>query len=174
MGLYSDWKQPQLQAEASKRTLSAAGTNAEIIARLEQDDLERANASDDLLNDLEPAAPVVPPQVAPVAEPQLTIQPAAPGQPAGPQPPIQMYYLPAPTPEPVAPPVAKTHEVTYPCHNELSTGMHEENRLRAYHDTIAAGLSPRGGLGGVSRTGFRQVDGARHAVYEVLLQRPPK
>ena len=159
MGVYEDWKQPQLQAEASRRGLSAGGTNAEIAARLEESDQQMAAADraavsdDDLLGDDTPTVPA--PSDAPAAAP------------------VTPVTAPPPAAEPT-PVVAKPKgpfETSFPCSGELSTGMHNEYRERAYAQALAEGLMPRGGLAGVSRTAFRDINGARHAVYQVVLQR---
>lgn len=160
MGVYDDWKQPQLQAEASKRGLSAGGTNAEIAARL--DEWDAAHPDDDLLNDDSAGADANAADLTPPAAPA-----AAPGTPVTAPPPAAE---PASTPAAPAKP-AKSYVTSFPCHGELSTGMHNEYREQAYARALAAGLTPRGGLAGVSRIDFRNIDGARHAVYEVVLQR---
>lgn len=135
MGKYDDWKQPQLQAEASKRDLSAGGSNAEIIARLEEWDA--AHPDEDLLDN--------PPDDSPLQDEDTAKE--------APKPP------------------AKSYETSFSCPGELSTGMHNEYREQAYARALAEGLSPRGGMAGVSRTGFKDIDGRRHAVYSVVLAR---
>ena len=147
MGTYDDWKQPQLQAEASRRGLSAGGSNAEIIVRLEEWDAAHPGGDEDLLGgddtpSTEPTPP--PPPVAQNDEATVAAAPARPG---------------------------KAYVTSFPCPGELSTGMHTEYRQQAYARALAAGLAPRGGLAGVSRTGWTEVDGQRHAVYSVVLSR---
>jgi len=161
MGVYDDWKQPQLQAEASKRGLSAGGSNDEIKARLEEWDA--THPDEDLLSD----APAEQGSDG-VASPAPSVAPAAaPGTPVTAPPPAADSDTVREAPKP--PP--KFYETTFPCSGELSTGMHNEYREQAYARALAAGLAPRGGLAGVSRVDFRNVDGARHAVYQVVLQR---
>jgi hypothetical protein len=150
--VYDDWRQPQLQAEAGKRGLSAGGSNDEIKARLEQDDDEKRIAA--LLGD-DTAPPETSP-AQPASQPTAT-PPAAPPEPAATQ------------AEPTPPP----HEYTarYECRGELSTGTHEDNRFRAYEQAIRDGYVPRGGLSAVYRSGFETVNGVRHAVYKVTLKK---
>lgn len=148
MGAYDGWKQPQLQAEASKRGLSAGGSNDEIIARLEEWDAAHPGDEDLLGDDTPPAeAPAAPAAPAAAARVDDTAVAAAP------------------------PRQGKTYETSFPCPGELSTGMHTEYRQQAYARALAAGLTPRGGLAGVSRIRFSEVDGQRHAVYSVVLSR---
>lgn len=167
MGVYDDWKQPQLQAEASRRGLSAGGTNAEIAARL--DEWDATHPDDDLLNDEAPAGPDATaadlnPPAAPAAAPAPPVAPP----PSAAEPPAPMFET---SFNPSGAKPKGTFETSFPCSGELSTGMHNEYREQAYVRALAAGLTPRGGLAGVSRTAFRDVNGARHAVYQVVLQR---
>lgn len=151
MGLYDEWKQNQLQAELSSRSLSAAGSNEELRARLEEND------ANDLLKDDEPAA--APPAA---TDPEMAEFLAW----------KQQRATAAPTAaEPPAQPPRGTFTVKYPVRGELSTSMHEDNRQRAYDDAIAAGHAPRGGLAGVARTGWDRTHGKNDAIYEVLLAR---
>lgn len=149
MGTYDGWKQPQLQAEASKRGLSAGGSNDEIAARLEEWDAAHPGGDEDLLGD------DTPPVQSPTA-PAAATQPDEPTNKAAPAAPVRQ---------------GKTFETSFPCPGELSTGMHTEYRQQAYARALAAGLTPRGGLAGVSRINFAEVDGQRHAVYSVVLSR---
>lgn len=144
MGVYDDWKQPQLQAEAGKRGLSAGGSNDELKARLEDDDDKQRIAA--LLGDDEPdTEPPAAGQTPPAApDPESTSKDA-------PDPPLKEY-------------TAK-----FECRGELSTGTHEDNRLRAYDQAVRAGHTPRGGLAAAYRAGFEDVNGVRHAVYKVTL-----
>lgn len=156
MGQYDGWKQQQLQAEASSRGLSAAGSNAELTERLEQHDAMVGNEPD-LLGDDTPPVPAAP-------------QPVAVSVAAAPQ--IQ-YVMQVPPPAPPEPPAKeKTFRVEYEVRGELSTAIHLDNRERAYQAAIDAGKLPRGGLAGVCRVGWRKVPGGtKLAIYEVLLQR---
>jgi hypothetical protein len=142
--VYDDWKQPQLQAEAGKRGLSAGGSNDELKARLEDDDDKQRIAA--LLGDDEPdTEPPAAGQTPPAApDPESTGKDA-------PDPPLKEY-------------TAK-----FECRGELSTGTHEDNRLRAYDQAVRAGHTPRGGLAAAYRSGFEDVNGVRHAVYKVTL-----
>jgi len=153
VGAYDDWRQPQLQAEAGRRGLSAGGSNEEIKARLEDDDDKQRIAAllgDDDEPDTEtPAAqPSSPPAAAPPAAP-----PESEATQAEPAPPLHEYTA------------------RYECRGELSTGTHEDNRYRAYEQAIRDGYIPRGGLSAVYRSGFEQVNGVRHAVYKVTLKK---
>jgi len=142
--VYDDWKQPQLQAEAGKRGLSAGGSNDELKARLEDDDDKQRIAA--LLGDDEPDT-----------------EPPAAGQtpPAAPDP--------EPTNKDEPNPPLKEYTAKFECRGELSTGTHEDNRLRAYDQAVRAGHTPRGGLAAAYRSGFEDVKGVRHAVYKVTL-----
>ena len=162
MGVYDGKHKEELQEIARTRGLAVSGTNPELTARLEQYDTEHAG-DDDLLTGLDnpppppPAEPSTPPQTAaPASAPNPS--PAAPAQPAA-----------APD-EPAPPP--KTIDYTYPCPGELSTGVHEDNRVRAYHQAVTDGYIPRGGLAGVHRSGWAQKGDGRHAVYTVTLRKP--
>lgn len=150
MGVYDDWRQPQLQAEAAKRGLSGGGSNDEIKARLEQDDDEQRIKQ--LLGD---------------GDEPSTEPPAAEPAKAGQTPPA------APDPEPTNKdepnPPLKEYTAKFECRGELSTGTHEDNRLRAYDQAVRAGHTPRGGLAAAYRSGFEDVNGVRHAVYKVTL-----
>ena len=162
MGLYDEWKQQQLQAEASKRGLSAGGSNAELVARLEEHD-----ADQDLLG-----LATGEPTAAPVATPPAAVPPAVD--------PDYAEFLAwkqnkakdaaaAETARAAIDPTARSYIARYPVRGELSTSMNEDNRMRAYQEAIDAGLAPRGGMAGVCRIGWEH--GQSIAVYEVILQR---
>lgn len=149
MGMYDGMAYSDLQREAKDRQLAATGTTAELIARLEQADVE-------LLTRLEqsPADP-----------------PAAPTPPPPPE--FDLGETPAPAPGPTgttAEVVAHEYKVAFPCPHDLSDGLHEEFRQRAYNQAIQKGHIPRGGLGPVARTGWATVNGMRHAVYAVPIR----
>lgn len=145
MGAYDDLTNDQLKALLATRDLPVSGTKPELLARLEQNDLEKANAGNDDLLDGDADQPPAPGEPTP---------PAAPDEPAG------------PTEQP------KSVLFKYPCYGELSTGAHEDNRRRAYSDAVAAGHAPKGGLAAVHRARFEEVPGkGRHAVYEVTLRK---
>jgi len=152
MGVYDGLKQGELQAMCEARGLSKAGANADMMARLEEADA--TSLLDEALGVDQPPVPLEPVRPA-IAPPQEFVVAAA--------------------PTPAAPPVvessARTYTVIFPCPGELSTGMHEEYRLRAYQEAISAGKVPRGGLAAASRTGWKNHNGYRHAVYEVILAR---
>jgi len=147
VGVYDDWRQPQLQAEAAKRGLSGGGSNDEIKARLEQDDDEQRIKQ--LLGDGDGGEP----DAQPASPPAATS--AAPPEPEATQ------------AEPTPPP--KEYTAKFECRGELSTGTHEDNRFRAYDQAVRAGHTPRGGLAAAYRSGFEDVNGVRHAVYKVTL-----
>ena len=136
MGVYDDWRQPQLQAEAAKRGLSGGGSNDEIKARLEQDDDEKRITQ--LLGDDTPGPTPTQPATPPAPDPEATQ--------AEPKPPMHEYTA------------------RFECHGELSTGTHEDNRYRAYNEAIREGYVPRGGLAGVYRSGFETVNKDRKSV----------
>lgn len=159
MGIYDGWKQNQLQAELSSRQLSAAGTNEELKARLEENDTEN-----DLLKGLDVQPPAAADPAPPVAaDPEMAEFLTWKQQRAA-----------AATPNPVESPGRSprgTYVVKYGVRGELSTSMHEDNRQRAYDDAIAAGYTPRGGLAGVCRIGWDRTGGKNDAIYEVMLTR---
>lgn len=159
---YEKWQQAALKEELASRQLPTSGTNPELAARLRDSDTAAA-ASDDLLGGTPP-----PPAPAP-AQPQtagLQIQPEVPPAPLGPPQVVNMA-----DPNPPAEP-ARTYLARYEFRGDLSTSQHEDNRHRAYNEAIGKGLTPRGGLAGVSRIGMEAgPGGAQIAVYEVLLRR---
>lgn len=59
-------------------------------------------------------------------------------------------------------------ETTFPCPGELSTGVHLEYLERTHRRAVEAGHRPRGqGAMAAARTGWRMVNGERHAVYSI-------
>lgn len=150
MGMFDGMKQQELQAECAKRELPAGGSNAEMIARLDQYEAEQ------LLGDGEDEATPAPPGLAQKA-PEVDV------------------LMPPPVFE--EPPKLEQNTsggpftVAFPCEGELSTGMHEDFRMRAYNTAVAKGKVPRGGLAAAFRIGFRQISGTRCAIYEVALRK---
>lgn len=160
MGMFDGYKQAELQQACKERDLPASGSNAEMIDRLEQYELLNQDDKGEIEIKVEPAVdldtPTAPPVVIPPAPPQ-----------SDPNPPVP----PVDTADggPVEAP--RTLEVAFPCPAELSTGLHLEFARRAAEQARAQGHTPKGGDGGAHRTGWRVIDGVRHAVYEVHLRR---
>lgn len=160
MGIYDGWKQNQLQAELSSRQLSAAGSNDELKARLEENDAEN-----DLLKGLDGQPPATPGPTSAAVDPEEMAEFLAWKQ---------QRSAPAAASNPDETPGRSprgTYIVKYPVRGELSTSMHEDNRQRAYDDAITAGHTPRGGLAAVCRIGWDRTGGKNDAIYEVTLTR---
>lgn len=162
MGQFDNWKQAELQQACKERGLPATGSNAEMTDRLEQYELLNLEDKGDIEIAVDAPKPVevdIPAGVVVQAPP-----PAPQSAPSPPAPPVD------PSPAVQAEP-AKTAEVLFPCPAELSTGLHQEFVRQAIAQVTAQGHTPKGGDGGAHRTGWRLMNGVRHAVYEVILRR---
>lgn len=151
MGVFDTLKQAELQQACKDRELPAGGTNAEMVARLEEYEAS-------LLDDEGEAS--VDPVVANLLPPGSVTTSGTEG--------VQMdkLYMPEPPEQP------RSYVVTFPAPGGvLPTDVHEQNRLNAYQQAITAGHVPRGGLAGVYRSGWTAIDGVQHAVYTVALRR---
>lgn len=161
---FSTLTNAQLRDECGKRSLPVSGTNPDLIDRLnayEASNPANIDPADLLGGDDDEPAPYTPP-----APEVLVTDPT----------PAPIVADPAPVVEPPADPrilPGNRFEMLFPCRNELSTGVHEENLLALWQEAAEAGYNPRGGAYGGYRTGFRDVKGARHAVYEISI-RPDK
>lgn len=156
MSAYEGLLKEQLREEAGRRGLPVSGTNEELVARLEQHDLE----SDPLLEAAarENQAPAAPSQLSPASPATTTPPSVVPDVPGVSE----------------AAPEATTglFTTTFPCTGELSTGVHHENMERTYQQAVDAGFSPRGGVGGAHRIRFENdKNGRRVAVYGIHVRR---
>jgi hypothetical protein len=169
MGLYDGWSQAQLQAACKDRELSAGGSNAEMTARLEEFDANQLLGGDEP----KPASAQPDPPAEGAADALARADEASDRD-------DELHM--ATAPPPVDPPKGNglqtrvaseqnLYRIAFSCPSELSTGLHEDFRLRAYNQAIEAGKTPRGGLAGVHRTGFSVINGVRHAIYAVSLRR---
>jgi hypothetical protein len=161
---FSTLSKDQLREECTTRGIPVSGTNPELIDRLNMYEAQRAEAEgsdvddDDLLAAASvpaPAAPAVPstPEVPVMTTPEATA--------ANPTSVVDPSLLPG-----------NRYEVTFPCQSELSTGVHQDNLLRARDAAEQAGHTVRGDAAySASRTGFRTINGVRHAVYEVPIRK---
>lgn len=161
MGMFDGMKQPELQQACRDRQipLPSGASNADLV-RL----LDAYEAS--LLSDLGESVVEVASRPVPVPDGDTGDAPPPPAPaPATPAAPEATETATDPTP------VLSRFEMVYPCPALLSTEQHESLRYLAYDRAVAAGHQPKGGLAGVSRTGFRDIDGVRHAVYTVVLRK---
>lgn len=166
---FSTLNKEQLREELLARQLPVSGTNPELIDRLNAYEYTKAQVEgapdmgedDDLLGDLgdpPPApTPTAPPE-APVTQPDpnSAVQPDP--SPAEPQ--KDPRLLPG-----------NRFEAVFACPSELSTGVHQDNQLRARAAAEEAGYAVRGGAYSAIRVGFRDIKGIRHAVYELSIRK---
>lgn len=159
MGQFDGMKQGELQRECQDRGLSAAGSNADMIARLDEFVLLVQStdfSDDDEANVGEPAA-----------APEPEAEPAAPAAV-----PAATFVAPPPTaPNALVAGRSTTNPweftATFLCYGELSDGLHEEYIRQTHARAIAAGLRPKGGA---YRSGWVTVDGQRHAKYAIKVR----
>ncbi len=150
---FSTLNKEQLRDECVARNLPVSGTNVELVDRLTAYEASKPSEEDDLLGDLDDE-PTQPPAEAPVTDPKMAT-------PTG-----------VDVPDPVDPRIlpGSRFEQLFECPSELSTGVHQDNLRRTWQAAAEAGYNPRGGAFAATRTGFRNVKGVRHAVYEIAIR----
>ncbi len=161
---FSTLNKEQLRDECVARNLGVSGTNVELVDRLTAYEASKPPADDeDLLSDLGDEPPVVTKR----ENPPIPTTPETPVTDS--TDPKMATPADIDVPEPEDPRVlpGNRFEMLFACPSELSTGVHQDNLERTWQAAAEANYNPRGGAYGATRTGFRTVDGKRHAVYEI-------